>query len=52
MKKRHLPGKKLYTLCGHRCTDSEYIKLLKNKLQFITCSRCLKMNQKLRRPYQ
>ena len=51
MKKRHLPGdRNLYTLCGHRCTHFEFIKMKRNRLEFITCSRCIEMNKKLRRP--
>ena len=45
MHKRHLkhPHKKLYTFCGHRCTEMEFKKLPTN-LSLITCSKCKTMH--------
>ena len=47
MKRRHHPGTKQKTLCGHEATKQEYLQMVKGlNVTCITCERLFKTEEK------
>jgi len=47
MKRRHHPGTKQKTLCGHEATKQEYLQMVKgHNVTCITCERLFKTEEK------
>ena len=53
MHRRHFmhPDRRLYTFCGHRATDAEWVRMKMVEPHWVNCKRCISMKAAWEKKY-